>query len=404
MSVDPSAFRKYKPVVRPTGLSARRLQEPLPAGALSRIERVEALLKQPYVGITTGEPVTGLYPVERTGASTQPIQNAAERFIASMSPKQRAESMHPVDSPNWFKWANGELYILRHGVLLEDLPEAQLELALDILRATFSERGFAQVRDLMRLNEFLMEYSVDTECLGEWLYFLSFYGTPSQDKPWGWQIDGHHVNVNCFVLGDQMVLTPLFMGAEPLCADAGRYKGTRVFDDEQERGLAFVRSLSPAQQEKAILFRTMLSKELPPERAHRTEGRQVTGAAFDNQVMPYEGIRTTELNESQRAALLNLIAFYVGYQAPDHAAVKLREVTRHLHDTWFAWIGLSDDVSPFYYKIQSPVFVMEFDQHKGVFLENKEPERFHSHVIIRTPNGNDYGKALLKQWQEQHRP
>jgi hypothetical protein len=29
-------------------------------------------------------------------------------------------------------------------------------------------------------------------------------------------------------------------------------------------------------------------------------------------------------------------------------------------------------------------------------LNNPEPEKFHVHTIVRTPNGNDYGMDLLR--------
>jgi hypothetical protein len=40
--------------------------------------------------------------------------------------------------------------------------------------------------------------------------------------------------------------------------------------------------------------------------------------------------------------------------------------------------------------------------HRGIFLENNEPEKFHVHTMVRTPNGNDYGKDLLRQHLAQH--
>ena len=40
--------------------------------------------------------------------------------------------------------------------------------------------------------------------------------------------------------------------------------------------------------------------------------------------------------------------------------------------------------------------------HAGVFLTNPEPAKFHVHTIVRTPNGNDYGKDLLRQHYERH--
>ena len=46
----------------------------------------------------------------------------------------------------------------------------------------------------MRLNETIGEITGSWDEYGEWLYWLSIFGTPSTDQPWGWQIDGHHLN------------------------------------------------------------------------------------------------------------------------------------------------------------------------------------------------------------------
>jgi hypothetical protein len=97
-----------------------------------------------------------------------------------------------------------------------------------------------------------------------------------------------------------------------------------------------------------------------------------------------------------------LLDSYAGLLRSGHDRVRLDEVLAHLDETWFAWIGGTDESSPFYYKVQSPVVLIEFDHHRGVFLDNPEPEKFHSHVVVRTPNGNDYGKDLLRQHLQQH--
>jgi hypothetical protein len=67
----------------------------------------------------------------------------------------------------------------------------------------------------------------------------------------------------------------------------------------------------------------------------------------------------------------------------------------HLDETWFCWIGGSGDEDPFYFRIQSPVFLAEYEHHAGIVLTNQEPAKFHTHTIVRTPNGNDYGAALV---------
>lgn len=50
-----------------------------------------------------------------------------------------------------------------------------------------------------------------------------------------------------------------------------------------------------------------------------------------------------------------------------------------------------------HHRIQSPVLIVEFDHHAGVFLGNPEPEKFHMHTLIRTPNGNHYGMDLVRR-------
>ena len=62
---------------------------------------------------------------------------------------------------------------------------------------------------------------------------------------------------------------------------------------------------------------------------------------------------------------------------------RLSEIERHLDTTYFCWIGGSDDDSPFYYRIQSPVVLIEFDCHPGVAFDNDEPSRHHIHTILR---------------------
>ena len=90
-----------------------------------------------------------------------------------------------------------------------------------------------------------------------------------------------------------------------------------------------------------------------------------------------------------------------------HAKVKMDEVQRHLDDTRFAWIGGTEPKSVFYYRIQSPVILIEFDHQLPVGLRHlaadpRAVDREHIHTVVRTPNGNDYGKDLLRQHYEQH--
>jgi hypothetical protein len=126
----------------------------------------------------------------------------------------------------------------------------------------------------------------------------------------------------------------------------------------------------------------------------------VAGAFKDNAVIGYEGLRGDELSEAQQRLLLTLIGTYVGWQRDGHAAVQMSEVDAHLGETHFAWMGAVGDDGPFYYRVHSPVVLIEFDHHPGVVFDNLEPSRHHIHSILRTPNGGDYGADLLRQHHE----
>jgi len=50
------------------------------------------------------------------------------------------------------------------------------------------------------------------------------------------------------------------------------------------------------------------------------------------------------------------------------------------------------------------VILIEFDHQAPVALPGTRgvPTRAHIHSVVRTPNGNDYGKDLLRQHYEKH--
>ena len=106
-----------------------------------------------------------------------------------------------------------------------------------VLRASMSPNGYELSRDVMQLNRFLGDIVGGPAVMGEWSYIFCLFGTPSTTEPWGWQLFGHHLVLNCFVLGEQMVLTPAFWGAEPSYADHGPFKGIQLFQDEERAGL-----------------------------------------------------------------------------------------------------------------------------------------------------------------------
>ena len=359
--------------------------------ALAALQRADPLA-EPFKGVTTdGTIVPGLFSIRSTGVTTAPVREAAQAFLASLTAAQRTATTYPVDDSEWRKWHNVHRYA-RQGVSFKEMTEGQRAGAFNLLKAGLSAKGLEKSRNIMRLNETLAELTRRLDEYGEGLYHLTVMGEPSDTQPWGWQLDGHHLAINYFILRDQVVMTPTFMGSEPVQAESGRYAGTTVLQDEQNKGLALVRALTLEQRSKAVLA---------PEKTRNNAHAQ---AFNDNLVLAHAGISGRELTVPQRTLLLETIGEYVGNMSPGHARVRMEEVARHLDDTRFAWIGGTAEDAVFYYRIHSPVVLIEFDHQTPVALEGpRVPGRRHIHTVVRTPNGNDYGKDLLRQHYEAHR-
>jgi len=219
----------------------------------SMLDRANVALAQPFRGVTGGAMVGGLFPLARTGISLTPVVEAARSFLSRLTAEQCKAVCFAIDDVAWRKWSNIHPWLMRHGVCLADLGHDQREAALGLLRETMSAWGYQGARDIMKLNEHALEITGKAEEYGEWFYWVSIFGTPSPSEPWGWQIDGHHLIINCFVVGDQMVMTPTFMGSEPVLARFGKYKGTRVFAAEEEQGYALMRALSVDERRQATI-------------------------------------------------------------------------------------------------------------------------------------------------------
>lgn len=360
--------------------------------------------QSPFKGVTTdGKLMPGLFSITSTGISTLSIRAAVNTFLASLSEAQRKECTFPITSNEWRRWHNIEIY-QRDGIAIFEMNEEQKALAFEILNKSLSPKGVRKAKDIMAMEEYLKllttrigrQSAEQIDRLGNDKYYFTFMGMPSETEPWGWQIDGHHLVINYFVLGDQVVMTPTFMGSEPNLIEEGPNTGLRTFEEEETKGLDFYRSLDKEQKKTATLWSDKTTYEFAQSEAFK-----------DNVVVPYRGIQTSALTEQQQVLFNALIDEYLSRMPPARAAIKRAEIDAHFAETWFCWVGGSGEEDPFYYRIQSPVILIEFDHHAPVFVVEKGqpqpgPVKWHVHTVVRTPNGNDYGKDLLKQHLEEH--
>ncbi|WP_327659978.1 MULTISPECIES: DUF3500 domain-containing protein [unclassified Streptomyces] len=353
-------------------------------------------VKDAFVGVTTdGTVIEDLYSIHRTGVSTGQSVAAAKAWLASLTATQREAVTFPVQvsdytQDQWRLWTNIDSD-RDAGLSLQDMTKAQRAKAQSVLKAGMSARGIKNADKVRHLNLYGGQLVDETDQFNDELYWLTIMGTPSTREPWGWQFEGHHLVINYFVLGDQVVMTPTFMGSEPRVADYGidsKYEGTKSFEDELAAGYDLLRSLSADQQSVAVTTSATSDRDL------------TAGAYSDNAVMAYEGIAGSELNPAQLAKLWRIVELFVGNVDEGHARVKMAEVKKHKDDTHFSWHGATTDDTPMYYRIHSPVVLIELDSQdlgpigKAAGWAAGMTQR-HIHAIIRTPNGNDYGKDLL---------
>lgn len=354
-------------------------------------EEQAAALAEPFMGLRTKDGIQpGLFPIKATGVSTEPMRVAADALLATLATTQVLRTHFAIDDLEWRRWINVDngIYV-RQGISLKEMTPKQRSAAFDLMRASLSARGFELTEAIRKTDQTLKELNDGAPWLDEDLYYFTVMGQPSATEPWGWQLDGHHLVINYFVLGDQVVMTPTFLGAEPAVAKTGRYAGNSVLQAEQDMGLALMTSLDDAQRSFATLD------------ARKPADNMEAAANQDNLVLDYAGVPASTFSETQKSQLLALIEQFVGNMDEEHAKIRMEEVAAHIDETWFAWVGPVSSDAVFYYRIHSPVILIEFDHQVPIgtqmINEPGKPSRDHIHIIIRTPNGNDYGRDLLGQ-------
>ncbi|CAK7235292.1 hypothetical protein SBRCBS47491_009243 [Sporothrix bragantina] len=357
------------------------------------------LFKEPFKGVTSnGKVRDGLFQLEDEGVAIEKVVEAANAVVSLLSDAQKKKTIYHLDAPEWRTWSNPEFLLSNKGIRLDE-PDVSAELraaTMRVLEAALSPEGYEKAVAAMRINGFLGELVGSPAVMNEFSYNFALFGSngPSTTAPWGFSFYGHHLCLNAFFYKNQMVLSPWFTGAEPNLIDDGPYKGSRILTVEEATGLELMQSLSPETQAKAQIYKQMRDPAMPRGRWNHDDQRHLCGAYRDNRIVPYEGVVVSELPEAAQALVTKIVDAFLSYLPAPVRAKRLSQVQQWFHETYFCWIGGFGDEDPFYYRIQSPVIIVEFDHHSGVFLNNAEPAKFHIHTLLRTPNGGDYGMAL----------
>ncbi|KAF5566671.1 NAD(P)-binding protein [Fusarium phyllophilum] len=359
-------------------------------------EHWKDLHKEPFRGVTSdGVVKQDLFRLEDNQVPIGDISATARQVLDALDETDKKKILYHLDDPQWRTWSNPEFLLSDKGLRLDEIDAELRDKILEVLRLTLSPEGFAKARSAMRLNGFLGDLVNAKPVCNEFSYNFAIFGYPSENKPWGFSFYGHHLCLNIFLYQSQLIISPWFTGAEPNEIDAGPFAGTTILQREDRLGLELMQSLSAAQQSKAQIYKLLRDLCMPVGRWNRDDQRHLCGAYRDNRVVPYEGITVSSMNEEQVGLVEAILEEFLLYLPSQSRKAKMNHIGNYYDETYFCWIGGFTESDAFYYRIQSPVIIVEFDHHSGVFLNNSEPARFHIHTLLRTPNGGDYGKALI---------
>jgi hypothetical protein len=328
----------------------------------------------------------------RGGSVTTQVVQAANAFLATLSPAERAKCSFDFNSPQRTGWSNLPSGIFqRNGMRFGDMTRQQRDAALALVAATLSRDGYKKVTDIMNGDEVLknsgggqtggkqgapgrggrggpgggVRFGLDE-------YYIALLGAPSATSAWMLQFGGHHLAINVTVVGANNVMTPSLPAAQP-----AKYtldgQTIRPLGKENDKGFALINALNAAQQKQAILNYQVMDL--------------VLGPGEDGKIIQPEGILASQLNASQQAMLLDVVHEWVGILNDEAANAKMAEIKANLPRTYFAWSGATRNGGLAYFRIQGPTLIIEYAPQQG--------DLDHIHTIYRDPT-NDYGAKLVR--------
>jgi Protein of unknown function (DUF3500) len=292
----------------------------------------------------------------------------------------------------------------RPGLPLRVLSDQQRKLAHELVIASVSMEGYAKVVSIMAMEHVrraLIQASAPERAhmFDPERYCFRIFGAPGApgDKPWGWQLAGHHVSLNFTVAGEYVSATPCMFGSVP-----ASFGALSPLEQEEADGFRFVHSLRPEQRAQAVIwhrpppdFATRVVPRIgeverpdhvfPPEPDYTIDDEERSVLAYVRSGP--RGIGGADLTAEQLCALVDLVARFAGRLPGDVAEAEMHRVdAAGAENLWFAWAGGTQRGDRHYYRVQGPGLLIEHDNTQG--------NGNHVHSVWRVPGG-DFGDDLL---------
>jgi hypothetical protein len=309
------------------------------------------------------------------------MTKAANNFLNSLTPEQQAKATYKFEDDERFDWHF--IPKERKGLPLREMTPRQKELASALLCAGLSQQGYIKAVSIMSLEEVLrLIENSDTERRNPEKYYFTVFGTPSENGTWGYRVEGHHVSQNFTIVNGKVIGGPSFFGSNPAEVKQGPHKGLRILAAEEDLGRAVLNSLDDSQKKVAVVSTTALKDIITmADRKAALKGQP-------------SGLSASKMNAKQFEALMALMEEYARNMPDQIAEIREEQIKKAGKNIYFAWTGVAERGGPHYYRVQTPSFLIEYD--------NTQNDANHIHSVWRDYEG-DFGMDLLKMhYQSSH--
>jgi hypothetical protein len=310
------------------------------------------------------------------------MTETAHRFLAALSPEQKAKATFKFNDDERMDWHF--IPKERKGLTLGEMSPDQKHLASALLAAGLSQTGYIKAVTIMSLEDVLKALENDSgERRNPEKYHFTVFGTPSDTGIWGWRVEGHHLSQNYTIANGQVVDGPSFFGSNPAEVRQGPRKGLRTLASEDDLGFEVIHALDEPQQKIAIVDPKAYGDILTA--ASRK-------AALEGQP---SGIPATKMNQGQFEVLRALVELYARNVPNELAERRMAQLNKAGHNVYFAWAGGIKLGDLHYYRVQTPSFLIEFD--------DTQDNANHIHSVWRDFDGDFGGDMLRAHYETSHR-
>jgi hypothetical protein len=285
-------------------------------------------------------------------------------WIGGLEPAQVQAASFALDGREWKRWDfMGGSGFIKPGLRLEQMNAGQRERAFSVLEALFSAEGMRKARDVMTLQDVLVERGDGVNSRSSGRYSFALFGTPASMGSFGFRLEGHHLSVSVRVRDGQFVsVTPSSFSSNPNIVTSGRWSGIVALKGEERLARTLFAALTPAQAARARLSDRRLGNILS------LAGRETANARK-------EGLAFADMTTAQADLAWQLIETYTAEHWGGALAEHQRRRVRggDAAGVHFAWYGPNEPGTGFGYRLIGDGFVIE--------LGSVDPQALHLHTV-----------------------